>query len=424
MTAQDVIFSMDYSKNPKTGATNSGFYGSVQSITSPSPDEILVKLKHPDAMWKFIPAHRAGWVTEKAYALAHPKDLGSPTAPSIGTGPYKVAEFVPDDHLTLVANPYFWGPKPAVQKLTLRYFSEAGTQELIAAKTGAIDGTFDVTPVDVNQWEHNPNLNVLSGSSTQFDQLVFNTARKPFDDVHVRRAVLYSLDRPALIRGLLHGQARFATGWTQPETWLSVGVSAAEAQHRYDTELPQYQFSMAKAKAELAQSSVPHGFSVTMTYPASSTYLAKILEAWQPNLAQLGIHLTIKEQAVSQFYTGLTNRDFGIFVGPSGLDYPDVMDNPYFTLQSRYANPAGFNYANYRDPAMDRVLDAAVREVNLAKRADLSMQVIKMTADALPYQSLWWDNGLMAINTRLVFTDWNGWIQFNAPWGLAIKGAS
>lgn len=423
VTAADVVYSYQRSSNPATGGANASFYPSFKAATAPDPHTVVVKLTRPDNFWKYIPAHRAGWVVEKAFAERHPHDLGAPDVGTMGAGPYKIAAFVPDDHVTLVRNPQYYGPPAPVKQLTIKFIPD-DTTRLNAIRSGDVDGTFDVPVLNLPAWRGSTNTRMYSAPSTNSDDFVFNVAVKPFDDVHVRRAFVYALPRQQIVDRLFHGQARVSDAYGQPELWLGYGLSTKQAEANYERELPHYPFDMKKAAQEVKQSRYPDGFNLTVDTDASYPYLSRVLEILQPNLAKLGIHIKIHEVPEGKWIAGILARKVPFYASPDAGDFPDAMNNPYLHYHSRYANSSGYNFSNYRNATMDRLLDAQLADTSNAKRVDDAMAALRLAQEELPLENLWWTNGLLVLNKRLAFSGFGGtWTQ-SRPWGADIRAAS
>lgn len=417
LTATDVVYSLGRNVDPKGGSILNSFYGSVKSITADGPMRVIVKLKHPDNFWHYIPAHTAGWIVEKRAAERAGKRLGTPSAPPIGTGPYKIAEFVPDDHITLVVNPYYWGPKPRVQRITIKTIADDANR-LVAVRTGDVQGTFDVPLASSQQWEGLGNVNLTTTPSVFYINMVYNTRVKPFGDVHVRRALSYAIDAKGIVDSLFHGNARVATAFPSPELWVGNGLTAAQAAAR-QAALPQYQFDIARAKQELAKSSVPHGFTVTTPVPPAPGYLSQIIQVIQADWAKLGVKLTIKQEPETKWLTDTEQRNFQVLLTEGYADFPDAMENPYYNYDGKFANPLGFNLANYENPALDKLLDRQLVEQDQAKRLQISFQALQIAQDQVANQQILWEQQVMALDKQYTLADYGPWTFFT-PWAARL----
>src|SRR6185369_2999080 len=93
---------------------------------------------------------------------------------------------------------------------------------LLAMKNGDIDGTFDLAISEVEQWKALGNVDVITAPSLGVFMLTLDHAAAPFDDIHVRKAIAYSVDREGLVKALLKGNGEAATALNPPEIWSGV----------------------------------------------------------------------------------------------------------------------------------------------------------------------------------------------------------
>src|SRR5205823_4936300 len=100
LTAQDVAFSMSLNLDKKVASQLSSYFTAVRWIRATGPDEVTMKLKTPSPFAQYLPAFQGGMVVPRTFWQAHAKDIGTPNVLTVGTGPWKVTEFVPDDHIT------------------------------------------------------------------------------------------------------------------------------------------------------------------------------------------------------------------------------------------------------------------------------------------------------------------------------------
>ena len=212
---------------------------------------MTVKLKAPNVQFQYTPAHMAGFIFKKSQLEEHPEDIGTPDALPLGTGPYRLVEFSPADRVVLEARDDYWGPKPVAKRIVFTAIPDRQTR-LLAMQNGDIDGTFDLAISDIDQWKALGNVDVITAPSLGMFALTLDHSAPPFDDIHVRKAIAYAVDRDGLVQALLKGNGEPATALNPPEMWAGV-LPLDEVKAFYAT-LPGYQFDLEKAKAELAQS--------------------------------------------------------------------------------------------------------------------------------------------------------------------------
>ena len=212
VTPEDVVYSMLWHLNPDSGSQLAAFYGSVDSIEATGEREITVKLKNPDVQFQYTSAHMSGFIMKKTQLEAHPDDYGTPDVLPIGTGPYKIVEFVPDERVVLEAYEGYWGTPPPAKRITILGIVDQQTR-LLAMRNGDLDGTFDVSISDIDQWKALDGVDVVTAPSLGVILLTLDQKTPPLDNVHVRRAIAHSLDRAGLVQALLKGNGAPAVQW-------------------------------------------------------------------------------------------------------------------------------------------------------------------------------------------------------------------
>jgi peptide/nickel transport system substrate-binding protein len=425
VTPDDVVGSMRNAMDPRTGGASASFYLSVRSIEETAPHEITVTLRQPDVAWKFTPAHYSGWVYEQDAMRRAGSKFGGPQGIPIGSGPYKLTS-ISSDGVTLVRNTHYRGPAtPTVERVAVDFIADDATR-LAAMQSGDVDGTFLVPLQDTPQWQAVPSLELLSVGSPNQAYMFFNTTRAPFDDVHVRRALMYAFNREAVVRSLLHGNARVAYTIVPPQLWSNTGLAPEEVEARRGELGPTYPYDMEKARQELAQSRHPRGFDVSVKYTGTYAEIGAGMQVLAESLKELGVDLRLDLITDADFAKLFVPRpDFDLVAGVGAADYPDPLGLMNQTLCSCQAVPNGFNMSGYVDRQLDELLaEAAAAEAESPERVDTIVETLAIANEQLPFTSLWWDNSVAAVNRRLVLTDYGFWSSFLTPWMANIRAAS
>jgi peptide/nickel transport system substrate-binding protein len=188
LTVDDVVYSMRQHIDPDVGSAQASFYSTVRSIRATRRDEVTVKLKTPDAIFRYTPAIHTRYVIQRRFAERNFRELGSPDVLTMGTGPYRISAFEPDGSVTLVRNDRYWGRLPAAREVVLRIIPDPATR-LLAMRSGEIDGAFDVD--DIEQWQRIAKTRMLFAPALRVLMVSMNVQNPPFDDVHVRRAIAH-----------------------------------------------------------------------------------------------------------------------------------------------------------------------------------------------------------------------------------------
>jgi len=145
-------------------------------------------------------------------------ELGyDPAVHPVSAGPFKFVEYIPDHHLVLKRFDDYWAGAPYLDRVVVRIIPEAATRR-IEMEAGTIDVLLAVEPKDVARYEA-LGIRVVSGPAPSWQMLAVNLARPPFDELAVRRAVAYAIDREIIIEVAYYGHAVLSTAYTHPASW-------------------------------------------------------------------------------------------------------------------------------------------------------------------------------------------------------------
>lgn len=406
MTAEDVAFSMRQQMNPKVGSQESSFYSSVKSVKVTGAHEVTVKLKHADPAFQYIPAFAAGYVVSKKFFQKHQSDMGTPQVLTMGTGPYRITKFQPDQGVTLVRNEHYWGPKPRIKQISLKFITD-NSARLLAMRSHAVDGASLVPLGKISVWRSAPNVRVVTGPGLQSMFFTFDVANPPFNDVHIRRAFAYALDRRGIVNAVFRGHAQAANAVVPPDGWANL-LSKQEISKIFST-FPQYSFDLKKAHAELAKSSKPNGFTTTVIYPQSTPELGLICQSLAQNLKALKVQLNVKEVPTEQWLNGLyAHTNLGIGTMAWNMDYPDPQNVLDTFLNSTFAVKNAFNLSNFKNHKIDSLLARQKKSINNKTRGHLMSQIERITANELPVLPIAWPEVAVAMDSKYTWRHFNG----------------
>jgi peptide/nickel transport system substrate-binding protein len=415
LTAADVANSLNYERFP--GALTQYLYGSVRNIVPKDRYTVVVTLKHPDATWPYVPAQYPSEIFEKRFQDAHKTTFGQPGTLVMGTGPYKIDSFNPTTGAELSAFAGYWGPKPTIQHISIKALSDE-TSGALALRSGGIDMEPNVGDPKAFS-ATSGGAQIISKPGCQEGFFSMNTSAPPWNDIHVRRAVAYALNRQDYVENV----GGFATAITTliPPIHLDVLEPKAKVDAMIKS-LPQYPYNLAKAKAEMAQSAYPNGFSApfpTIQYQNYATG-SQIAAA---QLAKIGIKLDVKVEAIGPWVgelAGAVDKRPANFIGGSGCNSPDPGFYPATYLGKKGLGPGGFNISAYAPATVENLITAGVSTSNPAKRFTIYTQLLRRLATDLPYVPVLVKNGNLGIGSKFSWPTYNS-TWYNRAWPLEIK---
>ena len=417
LTVEDVLYSISMAQSAKSSPSTSSSFANVASVKQTGEHEITISLTAPSESFEWVVSSASSlFIAPKAYWEKNNGQIGTASALLTGTGPYRVTSFKPDSSVTLAATGTWWAGKPPVESIEVSFISDDNTRYL-AEKSGSIDMSFNVPLESLAQWQSLSGSRVESVPDRSWVGLVYNLGVSPTNDVHVRRAIAHCIDRDAVVKELLHGEGQVATALSTPEQFVGV-YTAAQATEKLAA-VPQYAFSIAQAKTELAQSSVPDGFSTTLEYPNTGPQLGTAALSLASNLKQIGINLTVKEVALSEWLSNL-----GVATQPLRyMWYFNTTPDPAELVTYLLYNQPAANLAGYSDPTVMALLQQASTELDAAKRAALIIQAQQESGSALPYLPLWWGRSLTSFSNQLGVNGLSSY-TFESPWANSLYAAA
>jgi peptide/nickel transport system substrate-binding protein len=247
-----------------------------------------------------------------------------------------------------------------------------------------------------------------------------NVTDPGWNDVHVRRAVAYALNRADIIAAN-GGYAEPIYTLTPPQLLASI-ASPSQISTLLNS-LPLYSYSIAKARQEMAQSAYPHGFSTTVLAYASGTSL-NVFQVIAAELGRIGIRVQLKTTQVSAWSaveTGPANKRQTSFTG-GGCFNPDP--STYSDWLGRQNTQAGsWNFTDYTPAAVDTLLARGVATSNPARRFDAYSQLFQRLQADVPYVGLFVSDEAIALSPKFTYTGYNQW-YWTHPYALDIKPAA
>jgi peptide/nickel transport system substrate-binding protein len=359
MTADDVVFT--YRRIIDEKLSNADKLSAVTDVRASDPSTVVIRLKHPTPN---LLTNLGGF---KGMAIVQRKNVesGQIATHPVGTGPFAFEGQKSGDSITLTANPTYWDGAPKVSGVIFRFIPEKSTA-LSALQAGEIDWTDSIPPQRVNQLKDDDSINLSVTPSNDYWYLALNEARKPWNDVRVRRAIAYGIDRDAIVAATSYGTA------AKNQLAIPKGdfAFADYEKYRYDIEEARRLLREANASPQNLD------MLVTTEYPETVTAAQIIAD----NLAPLGITVNIR---TVDFATWLDEQNSGHFdmlmMGWLGNIDPDDF---YY---AQHHTDGSNNAQKYSNPEVDRLLDAGRVETNQEARADIYRKAATIIGDDCSY---------------------------------------
>lgn len=374
VTAADFVYSFKRILDPQLAApyatflVDAGIAGaddyhagrtpSADGVGVSAPDDLSfeVRLKAPSGYFTNIAAL---WIVSPLRPDLVPQNGDAWTqSPEtyVGNGPFKLSEWVHQDHITLTPNPYYHGPPAKLQKLSYLMVSDQG-----ADYAAYLDGERDVALVPdaesgsaLDDPQHSSEVRSLNVLGTFW--LEFNNTRPPFDNPLVRRAFSQAIDRQALIRDITNGVGTPATSIIPP------GMPGYQGELGSDIG-----FTPDAARTSLAQAgySDPGRFPRPKILIATNSANQRRAEFIQAQLKEnLGVDVDIDSLEQKAAIVAVQSKDYDFDFRGWGADYPDPQD----WFATNFSCAGGNNFTGYCNPEVDRLIAEADGSLDQAQR--------------------------------------------------------
>ncbi|MFF1946285.1 ABC transporter substrate-binding protein [Rhodococcus qingshengii] len=418
LTPKDVIWSLRHVANASAGAQTSGELQSLADIEQTGPMQVTVKLSHPDPVARQSIA-LVGLIQQAKFAEENAEELGTAQAVPVGTGPYRVQNYS-SSRVELARNNEYWSAKPAVENLNFDVISDSNTTQL-AMRSGDIQAA-DVADIrKQSQWKQINGAATFEVPLLQLEYLSFDTRVSPFDDIHVRRAVAYSIDRKGIAEAAFGDDSTILNGMATPSMLAGVAGSTADAQAFLD-QLPGVQFDSTSAAEELALSAHSGGFTVEVPYIDNVNWMKLTVLNLQQNLAPLGVTVLPKPITPTQWRSDLfAHKTSGIGFVANAASTPDPQIVGSIVGEDN-AVPQKFNLANWSTALVEEKLPVLNQSTSPDDRWQAAKSILSEIDSQLPYLPLFNPNLVYAVAGGFTFDrDVTFFDLVNGSWIAAVK---
>lgn len=304
------------------------------------------------------------------------KDGAKLDSTAVGTGPYVLKEWVQGDHLIVARNDNYWGTKPGVDTLTFKVVPESGAR-IAMLQTGEADMVYPMPPEQIKLIDGTKDIKVESVSSNIVYYVTLNMSKKPFNDVKVRQAMNYAIDKDAFIKAVYGGYGEHS-------------LSPMASTTQYYNKQEEYAFNIEKAKALLKEAGYPDGFKTTI-WSDNTSDSVKGMQFINQQLAQIGITAEVEPMEgatlsakINEAQTAADSKIDMWYVNwsPSTGDADGSLRALFYSTS---VPPANANTAYYVNPTIDKLLDQGLAETDPAKLAPIYAEAQKTIWNDAPW---------------------------------------
>jgi peptide/nickel transport system substrate-binding protein len=383
LTSADVKATFEFIMNPANKSPKRGAFRMVTSIDAPDDATVIFHLSEPYASFTVnLVRPTLGIVPSNAAAdfSLHP----------IGSGPFRFVQQTQDEEAVVERNPDYFRGAPQLTRVRFRVVPDAVVRALELRKGSADLEMSSLSPDIIPVLARQPDLEVTDRSGANLAYLGFNLEDPILSRRDVRQALAFATDREALLRYLLHGQAKLAAGVLSPDHWAA------------ESNVIQYPYDPSRAEQLLDAAGFSRkqgGVRLHLTLKCSTDEQARLIgAALQEQWRRVGVDLELRPLELATLFSDVVKGNFQItyqrWIG-ANTD-PDFFE---FAFSSKRFPPDGANRGHYRNPRIDALTDQIRLEMNQEKRKALCSEVQKILADDLPYLPLWF-NDVVSVHRR------------------------
>jgi peptide/nickel transport system substrate-binding protein len=369
LDAEDVRFWYDRLMAAATASPYRREYAAIATVEPKGKYTVELTLSEPYApLLATLAAMRGSAIGSRRWLA---RAGGATRTAAVGSGPFKIDEYVPNSHVHYVNHADYWERGlPYLNDVTLRIIPDEAAR-VDALRSGEVSYA-RLGPEAGRRLKSEKDIGVFAAPGPVQHLTTFNLARKPFDDQRVRQAISLAVDRRDALDTVLIGEGKL----TGPiPTGHGAWAMAPEA-------LP-YQRDLKRAKELLAEAGAADGFDVSVKVRADDSIAVGTALLMADQMKEIGVRVTVERLAPDAFARALDARDFDLtFQRTAFLPDPDGY------LGSAYHSTGALNVSSYRNPRVDELVDSArgvLDRVARKGRYDEAAQLVLTEAPAI-----WW----------------------------------
>ena len=407
-TARDVAATVHRAVSLKNSIGGYGIY--TRQITDAEiVDDLTIRLHtaepHPTMPFDLSPV----WIVSHKVADEPTETFNSGKA-MVGTGPFRLVQWVKGERLVLERNENYWGRKPAWKRVTMRFIPNESAR-VAALLAGDVDLIELVPPSALEELRGNPGLRVVSGVSGRVMYVHLDSHRErtpfavdlagkplpgnPLRDRRVRKAISKAIDRQAIDEKIMDGIAQPA-GQLVPDDYY--GASPKLKPEPFDPE---------GARALLAEAGYPNGFGITLQAPNNRYVSAeKVAVAIGQMLSRVGIQTQVDAMPESMFKSRAAKFEFSMFMAGWYSESAEASSSLRAIVATRdtVRDWGTANRGRYSNPAFDDLLQKAIVTANDGARAGLLHRAMEMAVDDVAVVPLYFEGTAWAFRKDLAYT--------------------
>ncbi len=398
LTADDVVFTYLAIMNPNNNVPSRAGYDRIASVSALDRYTIRLRLRQPySPILSYFMAPGQNFTILPSHLLKRYHDLNTVpfNAAPIGSGPYRVAQWVRGDHLRFVRNlNYFRGP-PKIAGITIKFIPESATI-LSQLRTGEVNAYFVADQSYLREYPTIRSSRVIRALLSGTVMLLFNLQAADIRDLRVRRAIAEAVDFPRIVRKVTQGAQTTIAGDRGLFSWAYDPRFSPPA---YDTAAANRDFDAAGWRRSSGGTRTKEGreLSLQVDIPSGAPVATALGVDFQQELRAVGVHSSIRTFTPNQFMAPAKSGG-PLFGGTFQLAYISILasgdPDTHWFLGCNQIPPSGFNFSRFCDAASDRAQTAGIASYDRAVRRKYSALVQQRVAQEVPFVPMWQINAI------------------------------
>jgi peptide/nickel transport system substrate-binding protein len=379
-TADDAVASFKYlTRTDAAAAANFQGWSTVERVDDST---LKITTKAPDI--RFFGELTTFYMLPSKIISSSPASLADKP---IGTGAYTLTEWVKGERIVMDANPNYWKGRPKIDKLTWKGVPEASAR-VAALQAGQADLIVTVPPESIELINSGANTRVDTAHSLRNITLIYDARVKPFNDVRVRQALNYAVDKESIIKNILGGRGAIQA------------TPSYEKTPNHNADVKPYAYDPQKAKDLLTAAGYPNGFTVEFHHPTGRWIKdVEVAQAISGMLAKVGVQTTLSTGEYTAFFNAFAAGTYKgmTMIGTLNQYDADQVFQLFLYSKGRWAQSVG------GDSKLDSMYEAQNTELDATKRAQIIRDMESYVRDQAYWLFLYFQDDSYASNKKLVW---------------------
>ncbi len=388
MTAEDVAYSYNYIRDAENGSPGARDFAIIQSVEVVDPLTVKMTLSEPNAALPMTLGNKYGAVIPAGYF----DDENARTrmnSQSVGTGPFKLVEFNPNQNLLMARHDEYWEDgAPYLDEVNFAFLPNSASM-LVALRNNRIDVVNLSRPQDVAQVEGIEGLEIERFASLNQKTIDLGAETEPLDDVRVRQAISLAVDKDEIMQTAIGGYGSVVTTIVagMEDRW---GVPAAE--------LPNQSRDIERARALMAEAGLGDGVEITLTTINGYDWMDPAAVTLKEQLDEIGIDLQIQRVDLGVWIDNFRSRQMGFTFN----DWATQPDPHLLFYRHFHMQPGGADFRNWNNEEASALLASGRSESDFDARREIYSDFQKVLAETVPTIMMFSSDHIVVRNEKVM----------------------